>query len=214
MPSFADGGKAYLHNGSTGAPRYELGGRAAGDRMGTALGTVGLVNGDGWADFLGGAPLADHAVGIDAGWGRVLLGNAEPPVNYCVAKVNSAGCVPFISYGGCPSVSVGSFTIGAINVLPGKAGMLIWSLSPAATPFYGGTLCTQAPIVRTPVQTSSASASPCGGAYGFAFTQAYMAAKGVSAGDDVHAQYWSRDNGFAPPNNVGLTNGLHVTILP
>jgi hypothetical protein len=214
MPSFADGGHAYLRNGATGAPRYEIAGRAAGDRMGMALGTVGLVNGDGWTDFLGGAPLADHAIGVDAGWGRVLLGNAEAPANYCTAKTNSAGCVPFISYGGCPSVTVGSFTIVAVNVLENKPGILIWSFNPAATPFYGGTLCLKAPIVRTPLQTSSPSPDPCGGVYLFAFTQAYMAAKGAGPGDDVYAQYWSRDNGFAPPNNVGLTNGLYVTILP
>jgi hypothetical protein len=214
FPTFADGGKAYVHNGSTGALRYEIGGRVAGDRMGMAVGTVGLVNGDAWTDYLTGAPLADHAVGVDAGWGRVHLGNAEPPVNYCTAKTNSAGCVPFISYGGCPSVSVGSFNIGAISVLPGKPGMLIWSFDQQAVPFYGGTLCLKNPIVRTPVQTSSSSPDPCGGVYNFAFTQAYMAAKGVAAGNDVYAQFWSRDSGFPPPNGIGLTNGLHVTVLP
>jgi hypothetical protein len=213
-----DAGRAYLFNGAAGALRYEIGGRDPGDRMGTAVSTVGLVNADGWTDFMGGAPFADHlALGTDVGWARVHLGNAQLPVPYCTPKTNSAGCVPVISWGGCPSMSVGNFTLVAYNVLENKPGILIWSMSKKQTPFYGGTLCLKAPIKRTPVQTSFVQTSfpqPCIGAYNFTFDHNYMSSKGISAGDDVFAQYWSRDGGFAPPNSVGLTGGLHVTVLP
>ncbi len=29
-----------------------------------------------------------------------------------------------------------------------------------------------------------------------------------------YAQYWFRDPGFAPPQNVGLSNGIEVTLAP
>jgi len=58
------------------------------------------------------------------------------------------------------------------------------------------------------------SGPPCTGQYLFQFNAAYMNAQGLNAGQDVYAQYWSRDQGFAPPNNVGLTPGLHFQIAP
>jgi hypothetical protein len=36
----------------------------------------------------------------------------------------------------------------------------------------------------------------------------------LAANTTIHAQYWSRDPGFAAPNNIGLTNGLTFTIVP
>jgi hypothetical protein len=33
-------------------------------------------------------------------------------------------------------------------------------------------------------------------------------------GAPVHAQFWSRDNGFAPPNNTGLTNAVRFVVQP
>jgi hypothetical protein len=30
----------------------------------------------------------------------------------------------------------------------------------------------------------------------------------------IDGQYWSRDPGFAPPNNVGLTDAVHAVIGP
>jgi len=35
-----------------------------------------------------------------------------------------------------------------------------------------------------------------------------MAAHSLSAGQPLYAENWSRDPGFAPPNNVGLTDGI------
>ena len=134
---------------------------------------------------------------------------------YCTAKTNSLGCVPTIGSIGVPSTSgPDGFYVTARNVRNRKLGMLLWSLQQASTPYFGGTLCVQSPIHRTPGQNSGGSSSgdDCTGAYAYHFTQAYMAQQGLAANSTVFAQYWSRDPGFAPPNNVGLTDGLHFTI--
>ncbi len=143
---------------------------------------------------------------------------AQPPEDYCTAKTNSLGCNPAIWYSGAPSINgPDSFYVNASGVLNNKTGMMLWSGTAASTPFHGGTLCIASPIVRTPLQNSGGSLPPvndCSGLYSFHFSQAYMASHFLSPGSEVFAQFWSRDPGFSPPNNVGLTNGLHFVIGP
>jgi len=137
--------------------------------------------------------------------------------NYCTAKVNSQGCTPAIDYSGCPNLSdPDDFNITASNVLNNKYGIMIWSNAPNNLPFMGGVLCVAPPITRTPVQGSGGSSPPtdCSGTYSFHFSQAYMASKLIPAGTQLYAQYWSRDPGFAPPENVGLTDGLEYLVGP
>jgi len=54
----------------------------------------------------------------------------------------------------------------------------------------------------------------CSGAYSFHFSRSYMLAVALQAGDTLYAQYWSRDPGFAPPDDVGLTDAIQFTIAP
>jgi hypothetical protein len=54
----------------------------------------------------------------------------------------------------------------------------------------------------------------CDGFYSFQFSPAMMNQAGLLVDDDVYSQYWSRDNGFPPPNNVGLTAGIHWQVCP
>ncbi|MCE9594252.1 MAG: hypothetical protein K8S98_08660 [Planctomycetes bacterium] len=140
---------------------------------------------------------------------------ATPPYAvYCSAKTNSTGCTPRIGASGVASLTtLDSLRIVAIGVRPAKNGMLIWSGGVAALPFGGGTLCVQAPLKRTKVQKAGGSGT-CNGTYSFAFDRAYILAKGVAAGSVLHAQYWSRDIGFAPPNDIGLTDAVTFSILP
>lgn len=151
-----------------------------------------------------------------AGWVVTGLGtpNSAP---YCTAKTNSVGCTPTIVASGVASQSgPDNFFVSASSVLNNKTGRMLWSHGQASTPFFGGTLCIAAPIIRAPVQNSGGSASglDCSGAYSFHFSQAYMAAQSLALGTTVNCQYWSRDPGFASPNNIGLTNGLSFTIWP
>lgn len=139
----------------------------------------------------------------------------EPVTRYCTAKTNALGCTPTIGFDGWPSVANPTpFTVRASQLQNQKAGLLLYSLTgPSGASFGGGTLCCQAPIRRTSVQLSGGSVPPandCTGSFAFDFN-AYTASGADPAlvlGAQVWAQYWARDPGFAPPNNVSLTDAL------
>jgi hypothetical protein len=136
---------------------------------------------------------------------------------YCNAKTNSAGCVPAVAASGTPSASAGSgFTVDTGNVLDNVFGLYFYSKSGASNaPFQGGTLCAQPPLVRTMLQNSGGT-PPCGGAFQIDFN-AYVASgkdPALVAGQQVWLQTWSRDPGFAPPNNASLSDAVTFTLCP
>jgi len=137
--------------------------------------------------------------------------------SYCTAKTNSAGCVPSIATSGTPSASAGSgFSINTTSVLDNKFGLYFYSKTGGNNaPFQGGTLCAQPPLVYTMLQNSAGTA-PCGGAFQIDFN-AYVASgadPGLVAGQQVWAQTWSRDPGFAPPDNISLSDAVSFTLCP
>jgi hypothetical protein len=163
--------------------------------------------------FLGG-PGCFTNCGWRIGFDTYMLTGGTPTI-YCTAKVNSAGCTPAIAFTGTPSATSGSgFQISASNILSNKFGLLFYGKSgPSASPFQGGTLCVAPPLVRTMVQNSGGSA-PCGGSFSLDFN-AYIASgadPALVSGQQVNAQYWSRDPGFAPPDNTNLTDAVEFTI--
>jgi hypothetical protein len=136
---------------------------------------------------------------------------------YCTAKVNSLGCTPTIGFTGTPSLSgPDNFHITATELMNNKPGLMLWSGNPGSSPLFGGTLCLASPIIRTPSQNSGGNPPPsdCSGSYSFFFSHAYMANAFIGPGTTFYTQYYSRDPGFPAPNNVGLTDGLRVTVGP
>lgn len=139
---------------------------------------------------------------------------------YCTAKTNSQGCTPAISATGAASATSGSgFVIDAASVLNQHLGLLFYGKTgPASAPFHGGWLCATPPRRRTPVQSSGGSigGSDCTGTYSLDFNS--WIASGIDpaliTGAQVNAQYWSRDPGFAPPDNVGLTDAVEFQLAP
>jgi len=136
---------------------------------------------------------------------------------YCTAKVNSAGCTPAIHAVGFPAAGTpGGFDISATELLDNKFGLLFYGKSgPFSFPFQGGILCVMPPQARTDTQTSGGGANPpCDGFMSVDFN-AYAASgadPGLVAGQTVWAQYWSRDPGFAPPDNTNLTDAVEFTL--
>jgi hypothetical protein len=139
-----------------------------------------------------------------------------PPSGYCTAKPNSQGCLPAIAAAGVASASSGlPFPISASSVINDTVGILIYGYQPAATPFQGGTLCIGGAVVRTPGQSSggSAAGTDCTGAFSFDFNA--WIASGIdpqiaAAGQQVNAQYWSRDD--AASFGSSLTDALEFTV--
>ncbi len=213
--ALVDAGLAKVYSGATGAFLFEMGGYHTAERFGQSVAGVGRLNNDLATDVIAGSPFFDGNF-PDGGRVRVVLGAAPYPTPYCTPKTNSAGCVPQISFTGCASFSAGNyFAVHGYNVLPNMVGLLIWSQLPNSAPFLGGTLCVGAPLQRTAGQVSLATGpGPCDGRYEFQFNATYMSSQGLVPGLSLHAQYWSRDNGFAAPNNVGLTGGLRFLSLP
>jgi hypothetical protein len=102
------------------------------------------------------------------------------------------------------------------SVLNHRSGFLVWGLARADLPFGGGTLCVQ---VAERGRTQDSGGSPgggtdCTGTLAFRFTPSYLAAHGLAAGTRVFCQFVSRDDGFPPPDNVGLSQALAFTVLP
>jgi hypothetical protein len=184
----------------------------------SSVASLGDLNGDGTAE------IACRAWSYDAGtWHdtvEISLFGVAVPETYCTAKVNSLGCTPEIGSSGAASLAVGdNFVVGASNVLNAKPGVLLWGASPLSTPFAGGTLCVAPtpPSIRGPLLDSGGSppsASDCTGSYSFHFSHALMQSRGLTAGTQLYAQFLSRDPGFAPPRNVGLTDARSFTVIP
>ena len=148
-----------------------------------------------------------------------VLVSAHPapaaPQVYCTAKLNSQGCTPAIGASGLPTLSgYDDFVVRAANVLPDRAGIVFYGSSPSSAPFQGGVLCVQQPVARTPVRfaASGFGAAPCDGAYSFHMSQAFLRARGVTAGQSLYLQWWTRDP--QAPHATGLTDAASVTVGP
>lgn len=148
---------------------------------------------------------------------RRFLASTDPQI-YCAAKTNSQGCVPAITTSGAPSLSSGApFTVGAVNVLSQKFGLLVYGTASAFTPFQGGTLCVSTPR-RIGSQNSGGNSGPidCSGAFAFDFNA--HARSGLDpalvVGTTVSAQWYYRDVQDPAGFGSGLTDAVRFTLCP
>jgi Tol biopolymer transport system component len=140
-----------------------------------------------------------------------------PSSNYCVSKVNSLGCIPRMSHSGSASASsVESFRLEASAIVNGVTGVMLYSATPNASPFQGGTLCVGPQVTRTPAQNSGGNSGPpdCSGTFLLEFNPIIQSGSDplLQAGNSVFAQYWSRDVQSAIPSS--LTDAVWFVILP
>ena len=172
------------------------------------------------------ASYADNLVPGDTNWKKDVFvrdcGPPSVPLAYCIAQTNSLGCTGAIGFSGTPSATAGSgFDVAATNVFSHKSGLLFYGLRGSTlVPFQGGWLCVRPPLRRTPVQSSGGALPPpsrdCTGAFSFDFNAwiGSAADPALVAGQEVWAQYWSRDPGYPPPYGSNLTDALAFAIQP
>lgn len=140
-----------------------------------------------------------------------------PPGTYCTAKTTSEACVPSIGSSGTPGLTgADDFFVTATNIPRMRFGLMLWNGVHDESPFGGGVLSVGAPALRTPIQLSGggAGAPVCSGSSPFHFSQAHMASFLLGSLDALYVQYWFRDPGFAPPENIGLSDGLFFRLCP
>jgi hypothetical protein len=177
--------------------------------------------------LVAGAPFADTAPGAMQPRGAVyvfdLQLNTPQPTQYCTAKQDSKGCTPQWFHAGMPSVSAAQsgikYKIECYNAQLNVPSTLFYSTSGASnTAFAGGLLCIQPPFRSAWAATTIASGlqSPCDGWYGVDFN-AWIASgndPSLTAGQNVWMQYWYRDPAGLPGANIGLSDGIYVSICP
>jgi hypothetical protein len=172
-----------------------------------------------------GTSFVELSAGMQHNLARIEVTCIGTPSSYCTAKTNSLGCLPAIGSVGLPSASSSSgFTLHGRPFLNNKTGLLCYGIDgPLASPFGGGTLCVTAPLYRTPTQHSGGNhgAPDCSGVYAIdmnSFAAGVLGGQPIAElsqiGTSVYCQYFSRDPGFAAPNNVSLSNGLQYFVCP
>lgn len=154
---------------------------------------------------------------IGAGNNSVTALVPESIASYCVGKLNSAGCVSELTHVGSPSASSPvPFVIAALDVLPGRNGLLFYGAQRASAPFLGGVLCVAQPVRRTAVQTSSGvpGVLDCSGTFAFDFNARIQSGLDplLSVGAFAAAQQWWRDPADPAGFGTSLSNALWFQI--
>jgi hypothetical protein len=75
----------------------------------------------------------------------------------------------------------------------------------------------QTPLRITAPQDSAGNAGPasdCSGWYSFRMTPQWMQARGWIAGTTIYCQYFGRDPGLTPPDQLAFSEGLRFTVVP
>lgn len=145
-----DSGSATVFSGRDGSVLYRVDGTAAGDWFGVSVGGAGDVDGDGFTDFIVGAP-GDDTAGVDAGRATVFSGAGGHALRTFTgnargqafgAAVNGAGDVDADGYadviiGAWGDATYGRYSGGA-RVYSGRTGGLLFSFhGDSANDFFG-----------------------------------------------------------------------------
>ncbi len=146
--SATNSGAAYVYSGATGAILHTISGMLENDYLGGAVAGIGDVNGDGYGDFIIGAPSFDSgtinsgAVFVISGKNGTLLyvisgSDSGDAFGYSVSgtgDVNGDG-VPDIIVGGQNNDTVGT-DVGAAYVFSGAQGLSLYTKYGAAGSSY------------------------------------------------------------------------------
>jgi hypothetical protein len=122
---------------------------------------------------------------------------------YCLPAKNSSGDAALLSASGSTQVGVGTLELSAAPVPANSIGLVFFGpATKAPTPFGGGWMCTQGPLLRLPGATT--------GAAGVLNTSIDWTgtASAIAAGQSFAFQAWFRDAAANPTFN--LSDGLEI----
>jgi hypothetical protein len=117
----------------------------------------------------------------------------------------TGGVTPVLAVVGCPDIN-SVFTISIDDVVGGASGLMIASTTPAAIPFFGGTLYVDPIQIIQPVTVSGTPPTPGAGSYGLPILATDPSVIGLT----LFIQAGFLDAGAA--QGVSLTNGLQLVI--
>ncbi len=203
------GGRADVYSGATGILLLSVCGAEPEDGLGRSLAGAGDVNGDGFADWIVGAPRADDFTS-NAGAAYVVSGYpCAPPITYCTSLPNSVGSGAHIGFTGSGSVAWNRFGLTCSDLPPNGFGRFYFGTGTAQALFGDGYRCVAGTTWRLPIYTASAqgdveTAVDFGALPGGAV---------LHAGDVRHFQYWYR-NVLPGGSGFNLSDGLSVTFCP
>jgi hypothetical protein len=122
---------------------------------------------------------------------------------FCILTKNSSGDAALLSASGSTQVGLGTLELSAAPVPPNSVGLVFFGpTTKPATPFGGGFLCVQGPLLRLPGSFT--------GPQGVLATTIDWTgtASVLAAGQSVAFQAWFRDAAATP--NFNLSDGLEI----
>lgn len=160
---------------------------------------------------------AGSAAGAQTSADAVRLVFRDVARSACLAKLNSQGCLPLLSWSGTPTrTGPDDFLVRVDQLVSNQFGLFLWGTGAAQIPFQGGSLCVAAPIRRTPPVSSGGNPGPadCSGSQTFHFSQVLMAQGLLAPGTPVVGQFWTRDTQHPDGTGVGLSGSIQFVIQP
>ena len=141
------------------------------------------------------------------------------PVNYCIAKTSSQGCVPSMGWTGLPKLSTGpgSFDVHVSgHELTTPHGLFFYGLGPTGLPWLGGFLCAAPPLTRVLPDDTDPGTGSCSATETLDFWA--IMDSGIHGldqiGQEAYVQYYYRDTDHPDGTGVGLSDALSIIVSP
>jgi hypothetical protein len=160
--NMGNAGSVYVYSGRNGAQLQWFKGLHGGDELGRSCAFAGDVDGDGWADVIGGARLNDQ-VAVDAGMARVWSGRTGASLfTFYGSQIgeffgHAVACAGDIDGDGLDDVIVGWPSADYAGVDAGRAR--VWTGTPLAVTSYCTATTNTAGCAATITTTGSPSAT-------------------------------------------------------